>query len=440
MATILRQDIILKFLTDERYLSNFVYIREIRSFGLYHNKENYWQILTKEKIQTILYDFVEKDYPKKDISPRLLDDLSKLLILKAEILNQLDYRYIAFTDCLFDTKEFKKVKHDKFKYAFFKVGFGMADSVEKQKDGTFTMKPTPVFDYFLATTLVTKDGKTDPELIQVVKEMMGFYFFPNLKQDTLFFLSGGGANGKSVLMNIIKTIITKQFYSTLNLDNLTNDKFMLPAIGGKIVNICADDESRYIRSDRFKSLISGEEVHAQRKFQDSFAFKPRTKFLFSTNQTPTFENLNPGLRRRIRIIPFNRTFAPKEQDKTLFSELKKEIPMIFAHAMHGVMQLKQNNYEFSHSTAMAEEMVEFENDVSNAMAFFRETYVLDDNAFLSNQEIYEQYRDWCLTVGCKSKNRNNLFKELTKNLKLLPQFKKIDGTTVRGRAVRNVTI
>lgn len=425
------QDIVLSFKTDDRYTNNLIFVKEIQHFAIY--KDNYWQILENEEIKKMLYEYSKEQYDNNLTSTKI-KDLFAFLKFECKSINKISYRYITFDDCIVDTHlktdQFKKHKHNKDKFSFFKLNFSLSD----------TVMPVPTWDYFVGTTLVDNKARPDPELKELILEFLGFYLFPNTKKEALFFLVGSGANGKSVLINLIKHIITPRFFSALNLESLTTDKFSVPSLIGKIVNICADDESRFVRSDKFKTLISGETISVQRKFQEPFDMVPRTKFLFSTNQMPTFENLDPGLKRRVNIIPFKRQFPVSEQDPKMLKRLIKEIPGIFGRAMLGYARLVKNDFQFSTSKASEQELFEFENEISSSVEFFRETYETDSIAFLSNQEIYEDYRHWCDANGRKPKSKQRFFKDIVKNLSIEAIFKKVAGKTQRGRNVKNKNV
>ena len=52
------------------------------------------------------------------------------------------------------------------------------------------------------------------------------------------------------------------------------------------------------------------------------------KIFLATNSLPQINNTDHGIWRRIKAIPFNRTFSAEEQDKTLGDKLIQELPGI----------------------------------------------------------------------------------------------------------------
>jgi putative DNA primase/helicase len=287
---------------------------------------------------------------------------------------------------------------------------------------------------------VDEKGKTDEQLIVLVQEMLGYYLLNNLKAQAVFFLVGRGANGKSVLINVVEKMIGAEYVSAMSIQSLTMNNFATSGLIGKKVNLCNEEESKYLRSDRFKALISGDLIMGERKHENHFYFHPKTKYLFATNAMPTFDGINHGIRRRMQIIQFNRVFEPHEQDRDLSDKLQTEIGGIVGWALKGAQRLVSNGYRFSQSDNVDEAILSFENQTSSALAYFRENYEVseDPNDFMSADEMYELYRQWCEKYGKKPMSEpvfgrdigDNIFKGARSIIKWY------GGQTRRGRPVR----
>ena len=63
----------------------------------------------------------------------------------------------------------------------------------------------------------------------------------------------------------------------------------------------------------------------------------RTFELYGLLSYPQINNTDHGIWRRIKAIPFNRTFSAEEQDKTLGDKLIQELPGILNWAIEGCL-------------------------------------------------------------------------------------------------------
>lgn len=425
------QDLVAMFLSDPEFEKNLIYCRNWRTYHLY--TDGHYETFNVDTLSQHIYRFIAARYPEINITTPFIDDLVKQCKMQCpRQYENVEQPYIGLTDKLFNTKTFELEEFDREKIAIHYLPFS-----SEEMD-----MPTPVFDNYLATTLVkpNESHDTDHGLINVIQEMLGYYLLPDLKAAVVFFLIGLGSNGKSIMVNIVERMVGHEFVSAMSLDMLTNDKFALASLIGKKVNICNEEESKYVRIEKLKVLTSGDPIQAQNKFERSFSFRPTTKYLFATNDMPTFDSYNYGVKRRLMLVPFNRTFLPSEKDHDLLDKLRAEMPGITAWALQGAKRLVDNKYVFSNSSAIEDSSIEFEGMVSSAIQFFREEgYTKHSEATISNDELYAEYRTWCDTQGRKPLNAFNFHKDITNNLGIKTTVEWRGGKAQRLKHVIKVT-
>lgn len=289
---------------------------------------------------------------------------------------------------------------------------------------------------FLGEVLVRERGLApDPELARFAQEMAGYLMWPDLRTAAAFFMVGEGANGKSVMIDTLQEMVGgKRHYTALSLESLTTQRFAPALLVGKKVNFCSEEESKYLRSDKFKALTTGDAVLAEQKYEPSFTFRNTAKFVFATNNMPTFDGIDHGIKRRMRIIPFLRRFEGKERDPFLADELKRSLPEIVGWGLEGMTRLAEQNFQFSGSESMARRIAEFEEETSSAIEFLREHYIEDEDGRKPTGELYGEYRDWCLKNGRKAMGNRNFGKDLSRACSLEPMaMRDVRGEVVRGR-------
>jgi len=416
------QEIANEFLIDDRFHKNLLYCISFDQFYLYN--EGHYEELSTNKFAGVVWNFIRESHSELNITAALVKDVVEQIKWGApRKVEDMNTPYIAFLDKLYNMDTFKAEEFDRAKIAIHYLKFRYEDIDQA----------IPKWHYFLKTTMVKPDGKTDDELINLVQEMFGFYLLNNLKAHKVFFLVGQGANGKSVMLNVLESLIGESSLSAMSIQTLTTNQFATSNLIGRKVNICNEEESKYLRSDKFKALISGDLIDAERKHEQRFAFRPTTKYLFASNMFPTFDGINYGIKRRLTIIPFNRIFKNKEQDKELADKLRQELPGIISWAIAGAQQLVKNSYEFTETEATNQTGMELESSISSAIMFFREHYEVDPKKenFVSHDEIYGKYTGWCTKNGKKQMSLHVFLKDIRNNLNVESGIERTRDMTVQ---------
>ncbi len=419
------QDVAFEFYSDDKYREDLVYHTGYDCFMIYNN--GHYNILnTKREFTKLVTQFIRAKFPNKNWSMNSVKDVIKWVEVETpREIDSEDDNLVAFKDKIFNITTGEAEPFSKDKYSIHYVPYNYDE----------TKIETPIFDNFLRTSLTykTDTNKTDDELVNVVKEMLGMLFIPNVKAGKAFFLYGKqGDNGKGVLSQVIRMMMGADLCSALSLEDLSKD-FTKHKLIGKKVNVSDELDEKFGKSRIFKAIVTGDPIFTRRLYGDGFDFVPKTKLVFSTNRMPTFEGIDGGLKRRMMIIPFYKSFTnDQNKDYNLIDKLKKEIPGIVGLALNQAHKLMENNYQFSNSKAMDESMNEFLSEISSALMFFDEGYLVDDDGAYPSQELYVKYREWCDQNGKKPMSRPNFSKDLISGVNGLEvKVKRVDGKSTR---------
>lgn len=347
-----------------------------------------------------------RTFATKNINDALVTDIMKSVRYYVNIVRDLpDFSRVAFNDKTLNLETFEWEEHSKQNLTVFNIDYNSTD----------LDMPTPEWDKFLSTSLVIEDTKIpDQDLIGFVQEMFGYFLLPSLKGSSAFFLVGGGSNGKSVMVKVIEEMFGKEYCSSMSIQKLTTNNWATAHLRGKKINISNEDESKFMKADVFKALVTGDTINAERKYGDPFEFTPNTKFVFCTNEMPTFDIMNHGLKRRMKFIPFFRKFHDHEQDKELQTKLSKEIPGIIKWSLEGARRFIANDRVFNQAQASIDSLNKFVLEISSALSFFNEFYIIDNDYKTANCDVYKDYTTWCINNGRKPMNSLNFWKELSK--------------------------
>jgi P4 family phage/plasmid primase-like protien len=160
---------------------------------------------------------------------------------------------------------------------------------------------TPVFDALLDLVATKCETKK-----RIFCEFIG-YILSGCDYSTfnkVLILDGGGSNGKSTLINVIKGLVGMENISSETLESLKNNRFAVSSLVGKLVNFCAEEpKSAFSASGMLKKLTGNDPVQAEYKNVKAFSYVNYAKFIISYNEMPFLPDTTSGMQRRLIIVP-----------------------------------------------------------------------------------------------------------------------------------------
>ncbi len=120
----------------------------------------------------------------------------------------------------------------------------------------------PIFQSFLDKVLPEK------ELQYILAEFFGYVFTKGLKMEKALLLYGSGANGKSVVFDVMNALLGKENIANFSLSNLL-EEHNRALIAHKLLNYGSEINATRTR-DEFKNLVSNEPIQARLKYGNSF--------------------------------------------------------------------------------------------------------------------------------------------------------------------------
>jgi putative DNA primase/helicase len=254
----------------------------------------------------------------------------------------------------------------------------------------------PLFEKYLHKVL------PDIERQKVLAEYLGYLFVDTktLKLEKILMLYGGGANGKSVLFEIVNALLGKENVSNFSLHNLTNDNgYYRAKIANKLVNYASEINSK-LATDIFKQLASGEPIEARLPYGEPFTITNYAKLIFNCNELPKDIEQTNAFFRRFMIIPFDVTIPEEEQDPELAMKIiNNELSGIFNFVLEGLNRLLQQK-GFSKSDAIQKqaELYKLQSD-SVKMFIEDENYESSTSNKKHLKELFSEYQEYCKFNG-----------------------------------------
>jgi putative DNA primase/helicase len=257
----------------------------------------------------------------------------------------------------------------------------------------------------------------DQELIAYVQRAVGYSLTGDTREQVLFLCYGDGANGKSVLLNILRTLLGDYAgnspFDTFDAEARRGVGEDLAFLRGKrLVTIIETAEDRRLDEARVKAATGRDPITCRFLYGNPFSYQPQFKIWLAMNHKPIIRGTDRGIWRRLRLLPFTRNFEAV-CDPDLENKLRQELPGILNWALEGTRQWLTSGLGTCKAIQVATEEYRHESDligqwISEAIeAIPGQVVVLD--------VLYRCYTEWCKRRGERFPlTSNSLTRELKK--------------------------
>jgi putative DNA primase/helicase len=252
------------------------------------------------------------------------------------------------------------------------------------------------------------------DTVPILEEWFGYCMFPNTSFGKSVMLTGGGGNGKSVLIKLFNRFIGNYNVAHNDLQDFEKNRFATANLFGKLANTSADLPANALKDTGvFKKIVTGDELQAEYKGKDSFKFVPFAKLMFSANELPTSTDVTDGFFRRWIIINFPYTFKGKDADPNLIDKLttQEELSGLLNLSLKAYKHLRKQGH-FSENVDTINALNEYKRANDKVIQFIEEECVKNDQAKVQKRKLYLAYQDWCHLSGYKALGQHKFYKSI----------------------------
>jgi len=279
----------------------------------------------------------------------------------------------------------------------------------------------------------------DSDLRNYLQRAVGYSLTGNTKIQALFFLFGLGLNGKSTFVTTIRKIVG-DYGERVNTDlfmardrNSSGPKEGLANLRGKrFVTASELEDGRRLAISLIKDMTGGESIKADRKYEHEIEFSPTHKIWLSGNHKPVIPDTTLSIWRRVKLIPFTVTIAPKAIDPDLPLKLEAELPGILTWAVKGCRDWQRHGLKEPDVVSAA--TADYRHDQDILGDFLEDCCVLDLKTSISKAELKVIYKQWCEDTNIDPVTTKTFKTRLTE--KGITEGKSSDGKTRIWRGIR----
>lgn len=255
----------------------------------------------------------------------------------------------------------------------------------------------PQWEAFLARVL------PDVQVRNWVQRYLGYALTGDVREQCLSFFVGDGSNGKSVLLDILLSIMGD--YGLRGAPDLVLARYgeahptELADLEGRRLVVCSEIEQGRMWAESVIKRITGDTtITARRMKQDFFTFSATHKLIVAANTRPAVRGTDHGIWRRMRLIPWTVIIPDEEQDRELPNRLlANEAPGILAWLVRGCLAWQRLGLGRSVAIEAATTAYRAEEDVLGR--WIDDRCVLGETHWWSSEGLYKDYKTWCSEEG-----------------------------------------
>ncbi len=258
------------------------------------------------------------------------------------------------------------------------------------------LSPCPLWDSVLARVL------PDPDVRAWLQRFIGYALTGDVREQVLGFFYGSGANGKSVVIDVLMAIFGDYALRAAPDLVLSRHGEAHPTeqadLEAKRLAACSEIEQGRAWAESTIKRITGDTTITARKMRQNFYTFPAThKLIIAANTKPAVRGTDHAIWRRMCLLPFEVTIPVEQRDKQLVPKLITEAPGILAWAVRGCLEWQRTGLGVAKAITMATDNYQADQDAIGQ--WIADECTLVASAFTPGAALYDSYKTWCRSTG-----------------------------------------
>lgn len=342
-------------------------------FWLWNLNRLCWEVTDEVDILNMINDATGKDVIGSKNRTEIINALKQ--IGRKNIPKEIKKTWIQFKDKIYDSENGESYNVSPEYFVTNPIPWNVNGNPE-----------TPIIDKIFEEWV----GK---DYVDTLHEILSYSLLPDYPINRIFCFIGGGMNGKSCFLNLLRKFVGEYNCCSTELDTLIASRFEVTRLYKKLV--CQMGETNFSEMDKtsiLKKLSGGDLIGFEYKNKTPFEDKNYAKIIIATNNLPTTTDKTIGFYRRWMIIDFPNQFSEKK-------DILKEIPEeeYNSLATRSIINLHKllDKREFTNEGTIEERTKRYE-DRSDPLEKFLKEYTEEDfNSFIWKFDFEKKLNEWC---------------------------------------------
>lgn len=367
--------------------------RAVKDIGIYYDKNKYWWIWKNNECrwaevdETDILNTIDSKIlqPSNTINKLIKYSLCEALRREGRLQEPkaLDWHWVQFKDTLYNFQTGQKMPASREYFVANPIPWVPGTSTE-----------TPELDKLLSEWLNT-EGE-DARDIKILKDILAWSVVPWYFIQTVPFIYGPGADGKSQFVRLLGKFVGKNNIATSTIEYIEGSNFGTYNLHKKLVCIIPEVPKNEIRKFTTIKAISGRgEVHLEKKGVSRSDAMIYSKIILIGNDIPVCEDTSDGFFRRIHPIPFKNQF--KEAGDVFERVPDQEYSNLAAWCMQRLPQLEKEYLLTGDTTDIQSKREKYKNLANNVNAFLKSSIIDKTKKYtdiMQVSELFNMFNEW----------------------------------------------
>lgn len=248
------------------------------------------------------------------------------------------------------------------------------------------------------------------ENVRTLYEILSYCLIPYYPIHRIFCLIGGGLNGKSCFLNLMRKFIGNVNCCSTELDVLLNSRFEITRLHKKLVCLMGETNfNEMTKTSILKKLSGGDLIGFEYKNKDPFEEINYAKIIIATNNLPTTTDKTIGFYRRWMILEFPNQFSEKCD---ILAQIPDEEYNCLALKCCYILKDVLKERRFTNEGSIEERMKKYEAK-SDFLKDFLESNIEEDlNGYITVSDFHRKFRSWCKENNHREMSENSTSRRL----------------------------
>lgn len=402
------------------YNNHPIYFDNTRTWWVWNSAKKYWIRVDETDIMVRLDKSLRSNkLTQQHIKKQILENLR--IVGRSNAPKDAPKSWIQFKDRIYDIDADMEVTPTHEWFVTNPINYNLGNSED-----------TPIIDKLFTDWVGESEKKK-------LYEIVAYCMLPDYPIHRIFFLIGGGRNGKGSFQRLLDRFLGERNRTASDIDRLISSRFEASKLYKKLAVFIGETNFAVLENTKTIKMLCGEDlISGEFKNKDPFDFNNYAKIIINSNSLPVTTDRTAGWYSKCVVIDFPNTF---DNGKDIIKSIPESEFENLARKSIRILKELLEREGFSNEGTIKEREKKYE-ERSNPLSLFIEHNCSkeDINADLPLYEFYEKY-----LIFLSEKNyRNQTKKEVSEILEkygfevYMKKAKKADGSDTHWAYIKSL--